>query len=491
MIPAVAGVRPGSPRLRWAAPGSRKQGNPVGRIDAKGEASRGRSPARPRLVYADDSGAIRDHPRLLAAGDRGGEPLALSLPSAEIVALPRGSDLFMLPGRSPVGWDDERGRTVTLEADDQGRAIHAVAAFLAPAHTCSLLAAYRTRPGAPPLPLFSYGAVGFARGRYWAAGRRVDPDRRQDPWRFDLRAIEASVQRHLRETPGNRLLQQLRRCALEYECRAAQNFFLARHEAPLPTSIACNSRCLGCISLQPDGSFKAAHDRLSEPPPPEDVAEVALMHIQRVPQAVVSFGQGCEGEPLLMRAVLTQAVERIRAATPEGTINLNTNASLPGAVEELAQAGLDSMRVSLNSARPDLYEAYYRPRGYGWPDVVASMRHMTERGRFVSLNLLYFPGVTDRPAEVEALGGLIDETGLEMIQLRNLNIDPELYKGILPPDVLGPGLGLEAFTRFLHARHPGLRFGYFNPPRERYLAWRTAGVRGPQGPQGPQGDPAT
>ncbi len=449
--------------------------------EVKGVATGQTTRARPRMLYADDAGTIRDHPQLLALGD-GGEVRLLAEAAAEIVPLPRGSDLFLLPGRSPVGWDPRGRGPVALAIGVDGRPIHAVAAFLAPAHTCTLLAAYETRPGAPALPLFSYGAVGFAQGRYWAAGRRVDPDPRQDPWRFDLGEIEASVARHLREAPENRLMQQLRRCALEYHCRAAQNFFLGRHEAPLPTSVACNSACLGCISLQPDGSFKAAHDRLREPPSAADVAEVALLHIRGVPRAVVSFGQGCEGEPLLMRDVLVGAVERIRAATGEGTVHLNTNASLPGVVDELALAGLDSMRVSLNSARPNLYAAYYRPRGYGWPEVVASMKRMTARGRFVSLNLLYFPGITDRAAEVEALGALIDETGLEMIQLRNLNIDPEIYKSELPALAAGPGMGLSAFMRSLRARHPRLRFGYFNPPRERYQAWRAAGPPAPGNP---------
>ena len=35
--------------------------------------------------------------------------------------------------------------------------------------------------------------------------------------------------------------------------------------------------------------------------------------------------------------------------------------------------GLDSIRISLNSARPDFYRAYYRPRGYDFEDVVASI----------------------------------------------------------------------------------------------------------------------
>jgi pyruvate-formate lyase-activating enzyme len=428
--------------------------------------------ARPRLLYSDDGGTIRDHPYLLALGDGGGEPACLM--RASVIPLPRGSDLFMLPGRSPRGWDPQAGGEVTLTEDDSGRPVHAVAAFLAPAHTATHLAAYTTRSGAPDLPLFSYAAVGFARGQYWAAGRRVDADTRQDPWRFDERQIRGAVDRQLAEAPENRLLQQLKRCALEYQCRAAQNFFLERHEAPLPTSIACNARCLGCISLQPDGSFKAAHDRLSEPPRPEDVAAVAIGHIRRVRRAVVSFGQGCEGEPLLMPDVLRRSIELIRRATDAGTINLNTNASLPDTVAELADCGLDSMRVSLNSACPELYHRYYRPNGYGWDDVVESIRRMTARGRFVSLNLLYFPGVTDRPEELTALTELIADAGVEMVQLRNLNIDPELYRPVLPADVCGRGMGLEAFMAGLREGCPGLRYGYFNPPKERYLNWRAA-----------------
>ncbi len=423
------------------------------------------------MLCADDEGLIRDHPHLLAVGEAG-EARPLSGTETEVMRLPRGSDLFMLPGRSPLGWDPEQRVMVPYERDEEGRGVHAVAAFLAPAHTGTLLSAYEMRAGAPALPLFSYAAVGFSRGTYWAAAQRVDPDTRQDPWRFDASAIAEAVDAHLSERPDNRLLQQLRKCALEYQCRAAQNFFLGRHEAPLPTSIVCNARCLGCISLQPDGAFKAAHDRLQEPPSADDVAEVALLHIGRVARAVVSFGQGCEGEPLLMEDLLRGAVERIRAATGAGTINLNTNASRPQVVGELADLGLDSMRVSLNSARPELYEAYHRPRGYGWSDVVAAMMQMRRRDRFVSLNLLYFPGVTDRPEEVAALTDLIAQTGVEMIQLRNLNIDPELYRGSLPPGVLGPGMGLGGFRDALREWFPRLRFGYFNPPRERYEAWR-------------------
>ena len=103
----------------------------------------------PRLLYSDNDGVVRDHPFLLALGDGGGEPVALR--EAGTVSLPRGSDLFMLPGRSPRGRDPQSGELITVAADEAGNRVHAVAAFLAPAHTATLLASYTARPQAPSL----------------------------------------------------------------------------------------------------------------------------------------------------------------------------------------------------------------------------------------------------------------------------------------------------------------------------------------------------
>ena len=61
-----------------------------------------------------------------------------------------------------------------------------------------------------------------------------------------------------------------------------------------------------------------------------------------------------------------------------------------------------------------------------------------------------------------------------MIQMRNLNIDPELYRQQLPMGSMREGMGLGRFMDRLAARHPDLRFGYFNPAKEVYQAWRLA-----------------
>ena len=420
---------------------------------------------RLRAVFCDETGRVYDHPELEMAGLDGPEPKRVG--AQDVVPLPRGSDLFVLPGRAPVAIDPATREPVVLEQWD-GKRVHGAAVFMAPAYTQTMRPAYQTGVDAPALPLFAYTAVGFAQGRLWAAGTRVDSDPRQDPWRFKTDLIRKRVEERIERMGRNRLAQQLVRCALEYNCRAAQNFFLDRWEAPLPTSIACNAECVGCISLQADGQFKASHERLDVPPTPEEVAEVALGHIERVKRAVVSFGQGCEGEPLLMADLLEESVRLVRSRSEEGTINLNTNGSLPEVVERLFRVGLDSIRVSLNSPRSELYHAYFRPHGYGIEDVLETLRLARRHGKFSSINLLVFPGISDTEDELDALTSLLDTGIPDMIQMRNLNIDPEVYIRSLPDDALRPGIGMKDMMKRLRHRFPRLRFGYFNPPKESF-----------------------
>lgn len=423
---------------------------------------------RPRMVFARADGSILDHPELLMGGVAGGNP---RLPAElDLVPLPRGSDLFLLPGRTPLGLSPGSLTPQLFEEEDAV----AVAAFLAPAWNLLMHPAYRTREDAPTLPLYAYGAVGFADDRFWVPALRIDPDTRQDPWRFDRARLEKQVSARVATEGGNPVIQQLERCALEYNCRAAQNFFIGRHEAPLPTSMACNSKCIGCISLQPDGEFRASHDRLRRAPSAQDVAEVALAHLAQVPDGVVSFGQGCEGEPLLGRELLPESVRLIRAGSERGTINCNTNGSLPAVVDAMCREGLDAIRVSLNSPRREIYDAYYRPSGYEFEAVRESLRVMRRHDRYRSINYLVFPGVTDTPEELEAMLEFVADTDLDLIQMRNLNIDPELYRRILPEGSVHEGMGLRRFMEELSGHFPHLRYGYFNPSRERYAEYRMA-----------------
>lgn len=417
----------------------------------------------PSLVYCDESGNIHDFPELCMAGMSHGRFLQPDL--EDLVELPEGSDFFTLPRRLPVGTDPVSGEPLLLEEDARfpGRKIYGVAAFMAPAHTSTLTAAYQSMADAPLLPLFAYSAVGWNDGKFWVTGFRSDGDHRQDFSRFDQRTIEHRTARALKEYQNNRLVQHLGVCCLTYRCPAARNYFLGRWEAPLPTSPGCNARCLGCISLQPAECCPSTQERLQFIPRVKEILEVSVPHLNRAEKPVVSFGQGCEGEPLLQAELLEAAVRDMRRHTAKGTINCNTNGSRPDAVQRLGEAGLDSIRVSLNSARESFYNAYYRPRNYTFADVKDSIRAMKQCGRYVSLNYFILPGFTDSDQETEALMGLLEETKPDFIQLRNLNIDPEWYLEEIGSTAVEPTCGIRNWLKKIRAGFPSLSFGYYNP----------------------------
>ena len=416
------------------------------------------------MLMADEDGQVFEHPHLRMVGASGREHRPPG--RDELIPMPYGSDLHILPGRYPVGIDPDTGAIETVSSF-QGEPVFAVSAFLAPAHTVLLWAAFEKSQENPVLPLYAYAAAGWMEDGFVAAGLRIDPDPRQDLDHFPQGGEEDDAARVRADAnPDNRLIRHLAHCCTVYRCPAARNLFLNRYEAPLPTSTGCNARCIGCISLQEDSSIPCTQDRIDFVPTPEEVAQIAIEHIERASGAVVSFGQGCEGEPLTNWKLLERSIVLIRERTAKGTINLNTNASNPDALGALFDAGLDSIRVSLNSARPELYEAYFRPIGYGFEDVVRSMEVARDRNRFVSVNYFVFPGVTDEAREMEAMARLMERTNFSMIQWRNLNIDPDLYLECMEGagfDAGSPGVGVQVAMEMLKKRFPKLRYGYFNP----------------------------
>jgi len=382
--------------------------------------------ATPALVYATQTGEVKSFPGLDMAG-RSGNFYARPLPE-DLIPLPEGSELFLLPDRQPLGFTpgDDTPALLDHDPDAPREMVQAVAAFMAPAHTAIHSAAYEpARDDLAPLPLFAYTAVGWYQGRFWVSAFRSDPDERQDARWFDPEKIQKRTARQLKKNPANRLIQHLGKCCLTYGCPAARNYFLGRWEAPLPTSPACNARCVGCISLQTSGCCPATQDRINFVPRVSEITAIAVPHLKQAPRAIVSFGQGCEGEPLLQAATLQKAIRAIRAVTDQGTINLNSNASMPDKIALLAMAGLDSLRVSLNSAREDCHTLYYRPVNFTLRDVLQAIDVMKQARKFVSLNYFILPGFTDDPEEFAALCRLIAEHKPDLIQLRNLNMDPD------------------------------------------------------------------
>jgi pyruvate-formate lyase-activating enzyme len=302
----------------------------------------------------------------------------------------------------------------------------------------------------------------------------IDKEKRQDLRFMKLEKIQAGIEKMRIKMPDNRLRAHLENCALVYGCPAGKNFFLGRFEAPLPTSKHCNSRCLGCISLQTDEQIPCSQNRIAFTPTADEIAEVALAHIQRVKHAVVSFGQGCEGDPLFAAHVILPAIRKIRAETMEGTINMNTNASKPEILEELFISGLDSIRISMNSTRKPCYEAYFRPIGYQFSHVTQSILLARKLKKHIAVNYLNCPGFTDSPEETTALMAFLEKYSVNMIQWRNLNFDPLRYFQIMSKTLPhNHPIGMKNLIEKVRKSFPEIKFGYFNPPKENFQHFKS------------------
>jgi pyruvate-formate lyase-activating enzyme len=125
------------------------------------------------------------------------------------------------------------------------------------------------------------------------------------------------------------------------------------------------------------------------------------------------------------------------------------------------------MRVTLNSPDSESYNRYFKPRGYGIEDVMESIHHAKDCGIFVAVNLLAFPGVTDQEGEVEGLISFLRKANIDMIQMRNLNIDPDLYLQAMNPQ-RGEAVGISKMMDRVRGEFPHLSIGYFNKTKETF-----------------------
>lgn len=416
---------------------------------------------RPYILYSDGDGNIFEDTSLYALGRSGWD--VVDVPEEEWIELPEGGDLMELLQRRGIGEDVETGE---LRLCEKG---WAVACFVPPAHTGFYLAAYETLPEAETLPLYCYNTVGWHNEKFYVPATRVEKDIRQDCAGYDTKTIMDGVAKLTETYSQNRLVQHLANlCTIKYNCPAARNYFMNRWECPIPVSPACNANCIGCISFQEiEETIVSSHDRLTFKPTAAEIVEYTVPHLESAPYPIVSFGQGCEGEPLLMFETIAESIKEIRKHTQKGSININTNGSNPKSVEVLMQAGLNSIRVSMNSARKDIYTKYYRPNNYTFEDLAESIRVVKKYGGWASINYFVFPGMTDSEAEYEALRTFIKETNLDLIQWRNFNIDPDWYLGKIGVDDCGERMGIKTMMDKLLEEFPNLKFGYFNPPIER------------------------
>jgi pyruvate-formate lyase-activating enzyme len=405
------------------------------------------------LVYATDDGELHEDRSLFALGSSALNSVALG----RMTPIPEGATTALLPECRPLALD-ARGNTV-LHPDPSARP---VAALLPTGYTRLLTPAYEKLPGAPHMPIFGYTAVAGLNGKLFAAAMPLDPGGAWDPAIHNTPELPDLVRERVEADPGNRLLKHHGFCATDYGCYTAQNLFYGRDEMAIAVSVACNAQCVGCISEQLDDDLVSPHDRIQFTPTVEEIVSLAVPHLETAPNPIVSFGQGCEGEPILRARLIGRAISAIRAQTGRGQIHINTNGSNPRALHHLIDMGLDSVRVSMFSAIERHHTLYYGPRNYGLKDMIESLQIAARSGLHTSVNLLAYPGFTDCPSEVEALVDFLRRGEVGMVQMRTLNMDRELLneKVGFPP---GPGMGIHVLIDRVRRELPGIEFGSKTP----------------------------
>lgn len=402
-------------------------------------------------LYADPRGGIFDASNVCAAA-RIGSTIVRLQPS-DLIPLPDAADLMFLPDHPAVGFAPD-GQLITLEGN-------AVSAILPAGFTRSHLpASDLNHRSDKPLPLFGYAAVALYHDQLYVAAINTDENFKWNPDQYNSHDLRRRIKQVKNALPDNRLVEHLAHCSLEWHCLTAQNLFYHRWEAGLPASPTCNARCLGCISLQEAECCPSPQSRITFQPTVEEITDIAVYHLRDAPDAIISFGQGCEGEPSLSADRIAQSIINVREQTPNGMININSNAGFTVGLKKIIDAGLDSIRVSIISARPDSYHAYYRSN-YALDDVKQSIRYALDRKVYVSLNLLYLPGFNDRLDELNAWIDFLTELPVDMIQLRNLNIDPDYFFGIMP-ESNEQSVGTKKFLSTLENKFPHLKIGSFS-----------------------------
>ena len=400
-------------------------------------------------LYADRNGEIFDAPKIEGVG-RVGEKF-FKLEPDDLIKLPDSADLMFLPKRKAIGL--RNGEFVKLKGN-------AVSAILPQGYTRTHLPAFEKNSDAEILPLYGYTAVVLYKNELHAAAIYTDENHKWDPVNYNTRDLKKLVRSVKKDLPGNRIVDQVANCSLKWHCLTAQNLFYRRWECGVPTSPVCNANCLGCISLQPSECCPSPQTRINFKPTVEEISSMGIYHLKNAPEGIISFGQGCEGEPSLAAENICGAIKKIRSETSAGQININTNAGFTEGIKKIVDAGLDSMRVSIISAKEESYQKYYRA-AYKLDNVKNSIRYALENKVYVSLNLLYMPGFNDRTEEFDSWTKFFEELPVQMIQVRNLNYDPDEFFSIMPKSD-GEVFGTKKFLRELNKKFPKLEIGNFS-----------------------------
>jgi hypothetical protein len=234
-----------------------------------------------------------------------------------------------------------------------------------------------------------------------------------------------TIQEALRSRPGNDLVRQLVRCAREHACLPARAALAGGSELPVPIGALTAEQPLLPIALR-SGYPGAPTEQAALHPTADEILHLVTPLVSRV-----AFGRACDGDPLLALRPMEEAVSLVRARHPSVDIHVETTGCSTTALRRLIDAGVTSVTIRFATAMPDTYRLLHGPVAHEWSDVRASIGLAAERAR-LTLALLVLPGVTDRPAESDAIVGLVGDLPGGALELRDLGADPRRTVAGLP-----------------------------------------------------------
>jgi hypothetical protein len=362
-------------------------------------------------VHTDRTGRVYVSDDHRASGWNGSE----HVPLEQAIPIPPGTRLVPLEREAEAFGRDGRMRGL-------GRGRTALAAILPSGCTRLLFPSYAEERGDAPLAPLPYTAVASAPGgdlvvaavRHGSAVPVVE-----------TRESAGTIQEALRSRPGNDLVRQLVRCAREHECLAARASLAGGSELPVPIGALTAEQPLLPIALR-SGYPGTPTEQAALHPTADEILQLATPEVTRV-----TFGRACDGDPLLALRPMEEAVSLVRARHPSVDIHVETTGCSTATLRRLIEAGVTGVTIRFASAMPDTYRALHGPVAHEWTDVRASIALAAERAR-LTLALLVLPGVTDRPAESDAIVGLVGDLPGGALELRDLGADPRRTLAGLP-----------------------------------------------------------
>ena len=168
----------------------------------------------------------------------------------------------------------------------------------------------------PHFRLFCYTAAGWYNEKFYVPAVRIENDIRQECAGYDQKKLEAGAKQLLEAYPHNRLVKHLtKNCCTDLSLSCCTKLFFGKMGMPCScfAGLQCKLYWMYFFAAEEE-TIVSTQDRLTFKPTAEEIVEYTVPHLETAPYPIISFGQGCEGEPLLMWETIMRSHYRNKEA---------------------------------------------------------------------------------------------------------------------------------------------------------------------------------